>query len=187
MEYWFELKPELRAAYNRKEDFLEIFDDKFYDLGVRIRSKAAASHFYDEWRNDFPVKDYPELHEDFKKIFTAMNNWGEYIFNYFDFKYTNAFTESMNRKVKDIIRNSRGCNFETMKARIVYGTYLMKMRDADREAEMQDLIPGFGIGRGRQPAPADGNAGKANGEAHEWPMQDYDIPEVIQMALDFNN
>jgi transposase len=187
MEYWFGLKPELRAAYDLKEDFLEIFDDEPYDLGVRVRSKAAASHFYDEWLNDFPAEEYPELHEDFTKIFTAMKNWGEYIFNYFDFKYTNAFTESMNRKVKDIIRNSRGCNFETMKARIVYGTYLMKKRDEDREAELQDLIPGFGVGRGRQPAPTGGKAGRAYREWQEERFREYEILDVIQMTLDFNN
>jgi transposase len=189
MEYWFELAPELRMAYNLKEDFLEMFDEEPYELGLRVRSKAAASHFYDEWLGNFPLKKkYPALHKNFKKIFTAVKNWGEYIFNYFDFKYTNAFTESMNRKVKDILRNSRGCKFETMKARIIYGTYLMKQRDEKRKEEMEALIPNFGKRRrGRQPAPVGGNAVKANGGVHEWPMQDYEIPEVIQMALDFNN
>jgi transposase len=189
LEYWFELVPELQMAYDLKEDFLEIFDEEPYELGLRVRSKAAARHFYEEWLKNFPLKKkYPALHKNFKKIFTAVNNWGDYIFNYFDFKVTNAFTESMNRRVKDILRNSRGCKFETMKARIIYGTYLMKKRDKKRKAELEALFPKLGKRRrGRQPTPVDGNAVNANGGAHEWPMQDYEIPEVIQMALDFNN
>lgn len=100
-----------------------------------------------------------------------MKNWGGYIFSYFDFKYTNAFTESMNRKVMDIHQNSRGCNFETLKARILYGTYLMKRRDDDREAELRDLIPGFGIGR--RPAPA---AKRAYREGQEERLRQYELP-----------
>lgn len=189
MEYWFELAPELRMAYDLKEDFLEIFDDEFYADGLRIRSKAAASHFYEEWLRTFPLeKKYPALHKNFKKIFTAVKNWGDYIFNYFDFKVTNAFTESMNRKVKDILRNSRGCKFETMKARIIYGTYLTKKRDEVRKAEMEALFPRFGKRRwGRQPAPAGGNDRKASGGTQEGQFQLYEIPEFIQTALDFTN
>lgn len=189
MKYWFELEPELRMAYDLKEDFLEMFDDEPYELGLRVRSKVAARHFYEEWLKSFPLKKkYPELHKNFNKIFTAVKNWGDYIFNYFDFKVTNAFTESMNRKVKDILRNSRGCKFETMKARIIYGTYLMKKRDQDRKAELEALFPHFGKRRrGRTLAPAGGNTGKANGGAREGQFQAYELPEVIQMALDFTN
>jgi transposase len=189
MEFWFDLKPELRLAYDLKEDFLEIFDDEYYAGGRQVRSKAAARHFYGEWEKTIPTgEEYKALRGDFRKILTAVKNWGEYIFNYFDYKYTNAFTESMNRKVKDILRNSRGCKFETMKARIVYGTYLMKKRDEDRKAEMEALFPNFGKRRrGREHAPAGGNAGKANGGALEGQFQAYEIPDVIQMALDFTN
>jgi transposase len=189
MEYWFELEPELRMAYDLKEKFMELFDDEFYAGGVRLRSKESAHHFYEEWLKDFPLKkEYPKLHKNFNKIFSAINNWGDYIFNYFDFKVTNAFTESMNRKVKDILRNSRGCKFETMKARIIYGTYLMKKRDEDRKAELEALFPHFGKRRrGRTLAPVGGNVGKANGAAREGQFQAYELPEVIQMALDFTN
>jgi transposase len=188
MEHWFNQTPELRLAYELKENVLEIFDDKFYEAGLRVRSKAAARHFYEEWLSGFPAEaKYPELHKDFKKIFSAMKNWGDFIFNYFDYKYTNAFTESMNRKVKDILRNSRGCKFETMRARIIYGTYLMKKRDVDREAEMKDLFPhSRRKRRNQQPTPEGMNTRDAKGDLRGRSDQ-YEIPEVIQMALNFTN
>lgn len=188
MEYWFSLKPELRLSYDLKEGYLEIFDDEYYADGLRVRSKAAARHFYEEWLRDFPADEkYPHLHKDFKKIFSAMKNWGEYIFNYFDYKYTNAFTESMNRKIKDILRNSRGCKFETMKARAVYGTYLMKTRDLERKNEMNTLFPHPKRRRRQQPA-AKGSGKNAAGNGQSFGgSHGYEIPDFIQIALDFTN
>jgi transposase len=104
MTYWFDREPELRLAYDLKEAFLEIFDEETYG-GRESMSKSAARHFYEEWKRRLPVKEeYGALWKDFKKIRSAMNEFGEYVFNYFDCHYTNAFTESMNRKIKDILR-----------------------------------------------------------------------------------
>jgi transposase len=188
MEYWYKQKPELRLAYDLKEDYLEIFDEEYYASGMRTRTKAAARHFYEEWLGNFPLEGkYPDLHKDFKKLFSAMKNWGEFIFNYFDHKYTNAFTESMNRKVKDILRNARGCKFETMHARIVYGTYLMKKRDLDREAERKERFPRSRKRRSQQqPAATRKDAAKVNGR-RIGRCDGYEFPDFIQTAFNFTN
>ena len=74
----------------------------------------------------------PEM-KDFKQLITAMENWSEYIFNYFDHpKVTNAFTESSNRGIKDIQRMLRNGRFETVRAKAIYGTAMRKQLRAAR-------------------------------------------------------
>jgi transposase len=185
MEYWFNRSPELRLAYNLKEDFLEIFDEETYG-GELLMCKATASEYYQEWLRKFPArKEYSELYKDFKKIFSQMKNWGEHIFNYFDYKYTNAFTESMNRKIRDILRDARGCKFETICARIVYGTYLMKQQDADRKLEISHHSKRK---RCRQPNTKSKGKSAAEGKAEETRRSHgYELPDLRQMSFDFTN
>lgn len=182
MELWFEERPELRLAYNLKEDFMAIFDKETYG-GELLMGKAAARRAYEKWEKKLPAeggKEYEALLKDFKKIRTAVKNWGEYIFNYFDhYPYvSNAFTESMNRKVKDILRDARGCKFETLRARIVYGTYLRKQLRSDRWSERQALLP-HSRSRRQQQRP------KGKGEGAARPPRD-ESQGHRQMILDFS-
>lgn len=148
VERWFddgEKGAELRLAYELKEEFMALFDKETY-TGALLMRKDAASRFYEKWEEKLNALKLPEnkaLLLDFQKIRTAITNWGEYVFNYFDpgHRYTNAFTESMNRKVRDILRDARGCDFETVRARIVYGVYLMKRLRAGRALEMEAVRP----------------------------------------------
>lgn len=195
MDYWcnkeIELrkgKPhkesELRLAYDLKEAFMEIFDEETYG-GWKFMSKSAARHFYQVWLRRLPVKDeFKPILDDFREIRSAMDNFGEYVLNYFDCRYTNAFTESMNRKVKDILRDARGCDFETVRARIVYGTYLMKQLRAAREAERGAVMP-HSKRKNWQPPKAKGK-GTAKGKQAEREGRDsYKLPDLRQMALEF--
>jgi len=83
---YFALFPELQLAYETKESFFAIW---------RATGSVAAKARYAEWRVACP----PEVVADFKPLHTAMQNWGEYIFNYFDHPHTNAFTEASNRRI----------------------------------------------------------------------------------------
>ena len=184
MEYWFTQKPELGLAYDLKEDFLELFDEKTYG-GRLLMNKAAARSFYEDWLRKFPIgEEHKALCNDFKKIFSPMKNWREEIFNYFEYQYTNAFTESMNRKLKDIIRDARGCKFETLHARIVYGTYLRKRLKDEREAEVTSVIPKKA--RRQRPNQKGTSAVKCKQEESERP-NNYEPPDLRQMAFDFAN
>lgn len=125
LEMWFGLYPELRAAYELKERFYAIW---------HTHSKAAAEEGYRRWL----LSVLPELREDFGELITAMREWGRYVFNFFDHPYTNGFTESTNRRVKDIQREARRGGFETVRAKVIYGA---KVRRQMREARERQAKP----------------------------------------------
>lgn len=81
---WFDLMPELRLAYEIKESF--------FDIWVSSCTRTALKR-YQLWLEKFP----PELRKDFAELLSALHNWKEEIFNYFDYPFTNGFTEGRNR------------------------------------------------------------------------------------------
>jgi transposase len=144
MEFWFNEQPALKLAYDLKEAYLEIFARES-DGNERLMSRAEAECRYQKWKSSFPVEEeFLDLQKDFKPILSAMNNWGKYVFNRFDHDFTNAYTEAMNRRIKDILRESRGCSFDTLHAKIVFGTRLRKEIKADRVLEMSAARPHSG-------------------------------------------
>lgn len=137
LQSWFRYMPELRMAYDLKEAYFEIWSSL---------SSAVARKRYQKWLEQLPV----EFKEDFKPLLSAMKNWGEFIFNYFDHRYTNAFTEQANRQIRDILRVSRTCGFETYRAKIIYGTMLRKQMEKRRVAWKEDKGPRPLTGRKRR-------------------------------------
>jgi transposase len=117
---WFEYMPELGQAYEIKEAYYEIWNSP---------SSLVARKRYENWLGQLT----PEFANDFHPLLSAMKNWGEYIFNYFDHRYTNAFTEQANRQIRDILRASRTCGFKTYRAKIVYGTMVRKQMEKRRK------------------------------------------------------
>lgn len=130
MGQYFKLLPELELAYEAKEGFFAIW---------RAAGSMAAKARYAEWVGACPR----EVRGDFKALLTAMENWGEYVFNFFDHPHTNAFTEASNRRIKDIQREGRGGSFETVRYKAIFGTLLRQELKAAREAE-----PGYAKRRG---------------------------------------
>jgi transposase len=124
LEMWFEYKPELRQAYEVVEGCLKIWASS---------SSRMARERYRDWLTKFPL----ELRADFAELLSALGNWGEYIFNYFDERFTNAFTESSNRLVKDIQRETRSCDFNILRGRVIYGTLLKQQMEKARREEMK--------------------------------------------------
>ena len=55
-----------------------------------------------------------------------VNNWHTEIFNYFDYEYTNAATESLNRVSKEGSAKGRGYKFEVLRAKMIYVTTASK-------------------------------------------------------------
>lgn len=184
IQFWFDLEPELKLAYDLKEAFMALFDKETYG-GEEFMSAEEARRRYKEWESSLPVeKKYSDLLKDFKPITGAMNNWGEYVFNRFDYNFTNAYTESKNRKVKDILRDSRGCVLKTLHAKIVFGTRLNKEIKADREVEMEALRP-----RSKRRRRNGENSQRAVKSRKAWsgPSDLYEIPNSIQRAFEFTN
>lgn len=122
---WFELQPKLKLAYDIKESFFAIWHSSSID--------SARERYY-EWLNMFPAdEDHRFLTAGFKKLLTAMRNWEKYILNYFEHPHTNAFTERSNGKIKDFLRAARGSNFETVRAKIIYGTLIRQLVTSPRK------------------------------------------------------
>jgi len=104
---WFELHPELELAYRAKESFHEIYT---------CNSKTEAQEFARAWMRSLPS----EIESAFDASRTALMNWWDEVFNFYDHQVTNAYTESTNRLAKDINRMGRGYSFEVMRARLIY-------------------------------------------------------------------
>lgn len=105
---WIENIPRLKLAYEAKEAFHRIYD---------CQTRAAAELALDTWYVGLPAEIRPQ----FKLLLSALANWRPEIMEYFDHRITNAFTESMNRVVKDVSRAGRGYSFPIMRARMLEG------------------------------------------------------------------
>lgn len=68
----------------------------------------------------------PELRSNFKALITAMTNWHDQIFNYFESSMTNAFTESSNNLTRTANRMGRGYSFGVIRARMLYNKLALK-------------------------------------------------------------
>ena len=161
LERYFGLFPELRSAYETKEAFFALW---------RATSSVAAKALYEEWRVTCP----PAIKTDFKALLTAMENWGEYIFNYFDHPYTNAFTEASNRRIKDIQREGRGGSFPTVRAKVIFGTLLRQELKAARKLEPGNTRRGTPRAKGLKPKEV---------EASVSVMSHHSLPVRLQLAL----
>lgn len=110
IQTWFDQFPDLGAAYRLKETFYGIW---------KCKSRRSAMAAYELWKSHIPEDQV----KDWKVVTTMMTNWGQYIFNYFDFipqRYTNSLTESTNRYLRDVNRNARGLSFEMFRAKVMF-------------------------------------------------------------------
>lgn len=108
MAGWFEQFPTLAEAYRLKEAFYDLYD---------LPEKAAAVEAYGEWERS--VKG-TELTTAFRPLLTAVRNWQEQVFAYWDHRETNAVTEALNGIAKYIERAGRGYSFQAMRAKMLY-------------------------------------------------------------------
>lgn len=106
METWLSEFPELAAAYAAKEAFYAIYD-------CPDRSTAEAA--YDAWDKSLT----PTMRVAFKELLSATRNWHREVFNYFDHRVTNAYTEAINGLVKIANRAGRGYSFDVLRARML--------------------------------------------------------------------
>jgi len=64
----------------------------------------------------------------YKDLVKAVDNWQDEIFNYFDKRLTNAYTESINSIIRQVERMGRGYSFEALRAKILFNEKLHKKR-----------------------------------------------------------
>jgi transposase len=123
---WFEKYPVLQRAYILKESFFNIFD---------LDNKETALDTFDLWK-DLITED---LHEYFNPVAKTVTNWKEYIFNYFDYRYTNAATEAINGLIKVMNRNGRGYSFDVLRAKSILMIDGKKMKKTKRFTRRTDM------------------------------------------------
>lgn len=111
-----------------------------------------------------------------------MRNWGQYVFNYFDYPFMNAFTESMNRKVKDNKRNTLGCSFKTAQGKAIFGHFIRKQMIEAREQEAAIIRKPL---KHRRKAELTSN--DTAGKAGESTAPLYQVLKFVQVSLDFTN
>lgn len=125
MQTWTHHFPDLAAAYEAKEAFYDIYDSA---------DRRSAEARYDVWERSLT----PAMRAAFKDLLSATRNWREPIFNYFDHRVTNAYTEAINGLVKITNRNGRGYSFDVLRAKMLLSREAVK-KDAPRRTTGPDL------------------------------------------------
>lgn len=107
LKSWSRKWPDIEHVYDAKERFLDIW---------LAETKTEAMMLYDAWEVSIPahVRSY------FTDIFSAFDNWSHEIFNYWDFKFTNAFTEALNNGIRSVYAAGNGYSFEVLRAKLLY-------------------------------------------------------------------
>jgi hypothetical protein len=100
---WFNRFPELYQAYMVKELFRDIY--------VSAKTYGEALKRFNDWLDAIPpLENFRTL----KETFTSRKT---HILNYWSYCHTNAFTESTNKKIKEIEKSGRGYKFDVLRDR----------------------------------------------------------------------
>lgn len=115
VKWWGDLLPEIGEVYEMKEGFCSIWHSS---------SSETAKKRYEEWlvKLESCSKLVRTAFE--KELTKTINNWHEEVFAYFDYRYTNGFTERMNQEVKRLQREGKRLSFDSMRIKMIFGTAL---------------------------------------------------------------
>lgn len=126
LEAWLNEWPPLKEAYWLKEEFCEVYE---------APNRRKAMERFDAWSARLPNSAKPF----FQPLLTAMGNWREEIFAYFNHRYTNATAEALNGLIKAANRTGRGYSFRTLRAKMLLSKGVQKTRQAP--------VPNYGWAR----------------------------------------
>ncbi|MEG9372794.1 ISL3 family transposase [Bacillus cereus] len=116
LDTWLSNIPDLKEAYELKEEFYWIWDTDDSSEGLDR---------YRHWRQRCLSSNSKDA---YKELVRAVDNWQVEIFNYFNKRLTNAYTESINSIIRQIERMGRGYSFEALRAKILFNEKLHKKR-----------------------------------------------------------
>jgi transposase len=95
----FEVLPELRTAWQLKEDFRAWYEQQ---------DRASAERALAEWEARVQASGLAEFQRLSEGPNAMLNSWREEILNYFDVRLTNGFVEGKNNRTKVIQRQAYG-------------------------------------------------------------------------------
>jgi transposase len=121
------LYPLLRLTYELKEAYCEIWSA--LDSATARQRYAAWLELHKAWKKEMPK----DLQMAFDKLIRAMKKGDEQIYNYFKKRYTNAYTESANAKVKEITHKAPRADLSTISTKVIHGPRLEQQREAERQ------------------------------------------------------
>ena len=108
LETLYKISPELKVCHKLKELFRALFET--------LTDREQAKHALETWIHQVQSLQVKAL----KPFITTLNNWFEHILNYFLERWTNAFAEGINNKIKLIKRRAFGfTNFDHFRLRIL--------------------------------------------------------------------
>ena len=113
VQTWLKNFPRLEMAYHLKESFYQIYE---------AETKEIALQRYFAWFEQNTV----DIYEAFLPLTLAIEHYGEAIFNYFTYRYTAGYTESLNGLMKLLAREGRGFSFEVIRAKVLLTNGLRK-------------------------------------------------------------
>lgn len=108
--------PLLATAHRVKEELYAIYD---------APTRADAALQMDRWLSELPVEIAPY----FRGVTNALTSRREHILNYFQHRYTNAFTEAANGISKLLQRRGKRYGFEVLRLKLLYGKKAMKIKE----------------------------------------------------------
>ena len=103
-----EAYPQFKTPYYLKEAFRNIYQF--------AETREEAEQMYADWVQE--TED--EGCHAFDGFISTVGNWYTEIFNYYDNRYTNAQTESLNNVIREVDRAGRGYTFPVLRAKILY-------------------------------------------------------------------
>lgn len=107
LETWTTNHPTIGLAYALKEDFYNLYD---------LKDRAEAERRYAVWKKLVTDDVAP-----FRIVAKSVDRWHDQVFNYFDHgRYTNAKTEQVNGRIKEIQRDGRGYGFDILRAKVLF-------------------------------------------------------------------
>lgn len=113
---WLGNFPELKAAYDLKEEFSDIY---------LVGDKAEALRRYSLWKQKVRAAGIPP----FPGVANTLDNWQSEFLNYFDHpQVTNAYTESANGLIKLANLMGRGYSFEVLRAKCLFSLGHFKIK-----------------------------------------------------------
>lgn len=100
-------QPQLALAFDLKEEFFLLYE---------CQSRSDAEQAFEKWKKSIP----PEFKHGFGEVATTVDRHHQNIFNFYDSRITNGFTEAKNGVVKAANRLGRGYSFKVIRAKFLY-------------------------------------------------------------------
>lgn len=132
LETWLDAFPDLKAVYQLKEAFYNIWDT--------APDSQAAKQQYKTW---LALAKDRKIDWAFSDLITALANWEAEAFAYFDHPVTNAVTEALNGVARVVNRLGRGYSFRAICAKMLYAPRGVQppTRTLNEEPARYEILP----------------------------------------------